>query len=160
MRSDKDANIRLQSMEKILHSYLKLMCSQSLLVNLQVLYFPSVVRLSRLDKQLLPAGQCDFLLKLNSWNKILFFSFFVVVPKDLLRAQASQYGCISNRQVSTENYRNEDLETRWQWYLLTCFWNKITVEEKAFISAPRNPFLSIVMHPFFVNQNSYTVFFF
>ena len=65
MRSDKDANISLQSREKILHSYLKPMSSQSLLVNLQVRYFPSVVRLSRLDKQLLPAGQSNFLLKLN-----------------------------------------------------------------------------------------------
>ena len=36
-------------------------------------------------------------------------------------------------------------------YLLTFFRNKITVEEKAFISALRNPFSSIVTHPFFVN---------
>ena len=146
-------------MEKMLHSYLKLMSSQSLLVNLQVRYLPSVVRLSCLDKQLLPAGQCDFLLKLNSWNKILFFSFFVVVPKDLLRAQVSQYGCISNRQISTENYRNEDLETRWQWYLLTCFWNKITVEEKAFICAPRNPFYQLLRIPSSLTKTAIQCFF-
>ena len=81
---------------------------------------------------------------------MISFLFFVV-PKDLLRAQASQHGCISNRQVSTENYRNEDLETRWQRHLLTFFRKKITVEEKAFISALRNTFSSIVTHPFFVN---------
>ena len=34
---------------------------------------------------------------------------------------------------------------------LNIFRNKITVEEKAFISALRNIFLSIVTHPFFVN---------
>ena len=108
MRSDKGANISLQSSEKILQLKLEPMSSQSLLVNLQVRYFPSVVRLFHLYKPLLPAGQCNFLLK--------FFAYFLffVVPKDLLRAQASQHGCISNRQVSTENYQNEDLETRWQ----------------------------------------------
>ena len=66
MRSDKDANISLQSREKILQLTLEPMSSQRLLVNLQVRYFPSVVRLSHLDKQLLPAGQHNFLLKLNS----------------------------------------------------------------------------------------------
>ena len=122
VRPDKDANMSLQSEKKILQLTLEPMSSQSHLVNLQVYYLPSVVRLSRLDNQLLPAGQCNSFLKLNSWNEVLLFSFyFFVVPKDLLCAQASQHGCISNRQVSTENYRNEDLETRWQWYLLTFF---------------------------------------
>ena len=66
MRWDNDANISLQSREKILQLTLEPMSSQSLLVNLQVRYFPSVVRLSHLDKQFLPAGQRNFLLKLNS----------------------------------------------------------------------------------------------
>ena len=152
MRSDKGANISLQSREKILQLKLEPMSSQSLLVNLQVRYFPSVVRLFPLYKPLLPAGQCNFLLNLNSWNNFFFAYFlFFVVPKDLFRAQTSQHGCISNRQVSTENYQNEDLETRWQWCLLTFFRNKLTVQEKAFISALRNTFSSVVTHPFFVN---------
>ena len=31
------------------------------------------------SENLLPAGQCNFLLKLNSWNKILLFSFFLLL---------------------------------------------------------------------------------
>ena len=55
------------------------MSSQSLPLNLQVCYLPSVLRLSRLDKQLLPAGQCNSLLKLNYRNKILLFSFYFLL---------------------------------------------------------------------------------
>ena len=31
------------------------------------------------SENLLPAGQCNFLVKLNSWNKILLFSFFLLL---------------------------------------------------------------------------------
>ena len=56
----------LQSKKTILQLTPELMSSQSLLVNLKVRYLPSVVRLFRLDKQLLPVGQCNSLLELNS----------------------------------------------------------------------------------------------
>ena len=97
----------------------------------------------------------------------MLFSFFVVVVvlKDLLLAQASQVAASVIGKLVPRIIEMSILKLVGSDISLHCFRIKITVKEKAFIaknmfayysalakiSAPRNPFSSIVTHPFCVN---------